>query len=95
MFQEYASLLLNYSPKPLLVRHHALLILHPTYKENLILTILVFIGIYSQKFDNYKTIKNISKKLKLVYTTPIIIMIILTGLAINTGTSDKFIYFDF
>ena len=65
------------------------------YKENLILTILVFIGIYSQKFDNYKTIKNISKKLKLVYTTPIIIMIILTGLAINTGTSDKFIYFDF
>ena len=65
------------------------------YKENLILIILVIMGIYSQKFDNYECIKNISKKVKLVYLSPIIIMIILTGLAFNTGTSEKFIYFDF
>ncbi len=65
------------------------------YKENLILIILVLMGIYSQKFDNYESIKSISKKVKLVYLSPIIIMIILTGLALNTGTSEKFIYFDF
>ena len=65
------------------------------YKENLILIILVLMGIYSQKFDNYESIKSISKKVKLVYLSPIIIMIILTGLALNIGTSEKFIYFDF
>ena len=46
-------------------------------------------------YSNYKNIKEFSTKFNLITLSPIIILIILTGLAINIGTSDKFIYFDF
>lgn len=59
-----------------------------------VLLILVFF-IYLQKFDNYQFIKSAAKKLNLTILIPISIIIILTGLGINTGTSEKFIYFDF
>ena len=65
------------------------------YLENLILLLVVILAIYSQKFDNYKSIKIYSKKINMIIIVPIIIIIILTGLGVNTGTSDKFIYFDF
>jgi len=65
------------------------------YYENIFLFLIVAFAIYTQKFDNYKNIKEFSTKFNLIILSPIIILIILTGLAINIGTSDKFIYFDF
>lgn len=74
-----------------------LLINLPTifYLENLILLMVVILAVYSQKFDNYKSLEIFSKKFKLITIFPIFLLIILTGLAINVGSSEKFIYFDF
>lgn len=63
--------------------------------ENLILLFATIIAIYSQKFDNYYSIEKFSDKTKFLFLIPIVIIIIITGLAINTGSSEKFIYFDF
>ena len=63
--------------------------------ENLILLFVTIIAIYSQKFDNYYSIEKFSDKTKFLFLIPIVIIIIITGLAINTGSSEKFIYFDF
>jgi alginate O-acetyltransferase complex protein AlgI len=65
------------------------------YFENISLLALVIFAIYTQKFDNYKSIESISKKTKLVFLLPITLIVLLTGFAISTGTSEKFIYFDF
>ena len=65
------------------------------YLENIILLFVVVFAIFTQKFDNYHSIEKISKKTKLLILTPISIIILLTGLGISTGTSEKFIYFDF
>ena len=62
---------------------------------NLILILIIVLSIYSQKFDNFTSLEQFSKKIKLSVLIPIVIVIILTGLAINTGSSEKFIYFDF
>ena len=63
--------------------------------ENMILLFVTIICIYSQKFDNYKSIEKLSNKTKFLFLIPIVTIIIITGLAINTGSSEKFIYFDF
>ena len=63
--------------------------------NNLILILIVVLSIYSQKYDNFSFLEQFSKKIKLAVLIPIVLVIILTGLAINTGTSEKFIYFDF
>ena len=63
--------------------------------NNLILIFIIVISVYSQKYDNFNFIEEFSKKTKLSVLIPLVIVIILTGLAINTGTSEKFIYFDF
>jgi len=63
--------------------------------ENLILLALVITAVFSQKFDNYKYIENISKKLNFLILIPIFIIVLITGLAIKAGSSEKFIYFDF
>ncbi len=65
------------------------------YLENLILLIIVVFAIYTQNFDNYESLNKISKKTKLSILLPISLIIIITGLGISTGTSEKFIYFDF
>jgi alginate O-acetyltransferase complex protein AlgI len=65
------------------------------YLENMILFLVVILAIYSQKLDNYKSLKTLSRKFNLVTIFPIFFIIILTGLAINVGSSEKFIYFDF
>ena len=65
------------------------------YFENLILFMFVIFAVYSQKFDNYSSLEIFSKKFKLITIFPIFLLIILTGLAINVGSSEKFIYFDF
>lgn len=61
----------------------------------MILLFVTIICIYSQKFDNYKSIEKLSNKTKFLFLIPIVTIIIITGLAINTGSSEKFIYFDF
>ena len=63
--------------------------------ENLLLLFLVIFAIFSQKFDNFNFIKNLSKKINFLILIPIFIIVLITGLAIKAGTSEKFIYFDF
>ena len=63
--------------------------------NNFILILITLLSIYSQKYDNFSSLEQFSKKINLSILVPIAIVIILTGLAINTGTSEKFIYFDF
>ena len=63
--------------------------------ENLILLLFLVLAIYSQKIDNYDKVREMSKKIRLAFLIPIVIIIIFTGLGINTGSSEKFIYFDF
>lgn len=65
------------------------------YAENLILLSILILAICSQKVDNFEKIEELNKKINLAYLIPIIIIIIITGLGINTGSSEKFIYFDF
>ena len=64
-------------------------------RENIFVLTFSILAILSQKYDNYSYIKNVSEKIKLTYFVPIIILIIILGLSFNSGTSDKFIYFDF
>ncbi len=63
--------------------------------ENLLLLFSVLFAIFSQKFDNFNFIENLSKKINYLILIPIFIIILLTGLAIKAGSSQKFIYFDF
>jgi alginate O-acetyltransferase complex protein AlgI len=63
--------------------------------ENIILIFVTFLAIYSQKFDNILYIKQLSKKMSLISIVLFFICIIFVGLAINLGTSEKFIYFQF
>jgi len=63
--------------------------------ENLLIFAVTCIGIYSQKFENYDLIKKFSLRLKFSLLMPFFIILLITGFAISTGQSDKFIYFDF
>ena len=63
--------------------------------ENLVLLFLVIIAVFSQKFDNYYYIENLSKKINFLILVPIFIIVLITGLAIKAGSSEKFIYFNF
>ena len=64
-------------------------------KENIYVLIFTIFAVLSQKYDNYLYIKNISKKIKLSFFAPIILMILILGLSFSSGGSNKFIYFDF
>ena len=63
--------------------------------ENYIVFLILFLGVLSQKFDDFNKIKNFSTNFPLYIILPFTIVIILTGLGINAGTSEKFIYFEF
>ena len=63
--------------------------------ENLYLLLFVVLAIISQKYDNYFFIQKFAKKINLTFVLPILILIIFIGLSFNSGTSDKFIYFNF
>jgi alginate O-acetyltransferase complex protein AlgI len=64
-------------------------------KENLIILAITIIAVLSQKYDNYYYIKNFATQVNVRYIFPIIFLIIALGLSFSSGTSDKFIYFDF
>ncbi len=63
--------------------------------ENIILLLIVVFAIFLQKFDNFYYLQNLVKKINLIPAIFFSIVIIITGLAINTGQSEKFIYFQF
>ena len=63
--------------------------------ENILLFILVYITVLSQKIDNFDYIQKLSKKINFLILIPILLVILITGLAIKAGSSEKFIYFDF
>ena len=63
--------------------------------ENIVLLFIVIFAIFLQKYDNFYYLKNIVKKFNLIPTIFFFLIIVLTGLAINTGQSEKFIYFQF
>ena len=63
--------------------------------ENILLIIFVYFIILSQKIDNFDYIQKLSKKINFLILIPILIVILITGLAIKAGSSEKFIYFDF
>jgi len=54
-----------------------------------------FLRYFTQKFDNYNYIEKASKKTSFLILIPFLIIILITGLAIKAGSSEKFIYFDF
>lgn len=63
--------------------------------ENLFLLIFVIFAVASQKLDNYTFIEKSSKKINFLILIPMTVIILITGLAIKAGSSEKFIYFDF
>lgn len=63
--------------------------------ENLLLFTCVLAIIYSQKFDNFFYLKKISEKINIYTLVVFFIIFIVTGLALNSGQSEKFIYFQF
>ena len=63
--------------------------------NNYMIIIFVIIMIISQKIDNFHSIKNFSKKTNITFIIIFFIFIISTGLGINLGQSEKFIYFQF
>ena len=63
--------------------------------ENIILLFIVIFAIFLQKYDNFYYLKSFIKKVNLIPTFFFFVIIVLTGLAINTGQSEKFIYFQF
>ena len=63
--------------------------------ENIILLFIVIFAIFLQKYDNFYYLKSFVKKINLIPTIFFFVIIVLTGLAINTGQSEKFIYFQF
>ena len=63
--------------------------------ENLIVLLILFVSVWSQKLDDFNKIKKFANNTSFYLILPFIIIIILTGLGINAGTSEKFIYFEF
>ena len=63
--------------------------------QNFAILLFLALSIYSQKYENHSNIKNISNKLSYTVLIPIFIIILVTGLGISAGQSEKFIYFDF
>jgi alginate O-acetyltransferase complex protein AlgI len=63
--------------------------------ENIILLLIVIFAIFLQKYDNFYFLQNFVRKINLIPVIFFFIIIVITGLAINTGQSEKFIYFQF
>ena len=57
--------------------------------------IVLITCVYIQKLDNYFSVEKYSLKLNFKIFLPVFTTIILIGLLLNTGSSEKFIYFDF
>ena len=61
----------------------------------LLALIILLLGLFSQKYDNYNFIEKSSQKINFKLLIPFGISILLSGLLLSLGTSEKFIYFDF
>jgi alginate O-acetyltransferase complex protein AlgI len=62
---------------------------------NLLIFLFSLVLIYSQKFDNFFILKKLSNKISFYSLIIFFIFIVSTGLALNLGQSEKFIYFQF
>lgn len=63
--------------------------------NSLMLFSIVVFAVYLQKFDNFYFVKNNYAKIKMIYFFPFFFVIIILGLSFSSGTSEKFIYFNF
>tara|TARA_B100001057_G_scaffold501191_1_gene621766 strand:- start:2230 stop:3558 length:1329 start_codon:yes stop_codon:yes gene_type:complete len=63
--------------------------------ESLLILFFVIFLIFLQKFENFDYLKLLSKKLNFSFIIPFFVIIILVGLSISLGQSEKFIYFQF
>ena len=63
--------------------------------ENLLILIFVIASIIFQKIESYDNLINISKKINLLSIFLLLAVVILTGLSMSLGQSEKFIYFQF
>ncbi len=63
--------------------------------ENLLVLLLLVLGVISQKLEDSSKLRKMSTGTSFFFLVPFIIIVILTGLGINSGSSEKFIYFQF
>ena len=63
--------------------------------SNFLLLLFVITMIYIQKFEDMTKMKRFAEKLNIIYLIPPVLIIIVLGLGMNAGQSEKFIYFDF
>tara|TARA_A100001015_G_scaffold309539_1_gene409179 strand:- start:128 stop:1456 length:1329 start_codon:yes stop_codon:yes gene_type:complete len=63
--------------------------------QSILILFFVMFLIFLQKFENFDYLKLLSKKLNFSFIIPFFIIIILVGLSISLGQSEKFIYFQF
>lgn len=64
-------------------------------KEVLITLISVIVLILSQKFEQYELLNSFSNKISFSLLIPLVIAILIVGISISLGQSEKFIYFQF
>ena len=64
-------------------------------KEVLITLMSVFILILSQKFEQHKILNSFSSKISFSFLMPLFLAILIVGISISLGQSEKFIYFQF
>ena len=64
-------------------------------KEVLITLMSVFVLILSQKFEQHKILNSFSSKISFSFLMPLFLAILIVGISISLGQSEKFIYFQF
>tara|TARA_B100000945_G_C20158447_1_gene491953 strand:- start:208 stop:714 length:507 start_codon:yes stop_codon:yes gene_type:complete len=64
-------------------------------KEILIILLTVTVLIIFQKYEQHKILNNFSNKISLTFLIPLFLVILLVGISISLGQSEKFIYFQF
>ena len=64
-------------------------------KEILITLLLVVALVISQKYEQHSVLKKLSNKINLLFLLPIFFTILIVGISMSLGRSEKFIYFQF
>lgn len=64
-------------------------------KEILITLLLVVVLVISQKYEQHSVLKKLSNKINLLFLLPIFFTILIVGISMSLGRSEKFIYFQF
>ena len=64
-------------------------------KETLVTFVIVVILIIAQKYEQHSIFKFLSNKISLLFLLPLFFVILLVGISMSLGASEKFIYFQF